>query len=468
MQIDTSLSVPSHEGELLRLNSAASSLGREIVDIGGFLDVLSHQCEDQLIALEALRFGSNSIVEANNEVMANIEEMARTAEETLKSVQTSVGFISETSEHSVELAGWVRAIHEKSSAIEQMLSEVRKSNDQIASIAAQVNVLAMNAKIEAARAGVAGKGFAIVAEAINDLSQKTTQAAEEISASIQNMANWMSQLQQGAEVSAQRAGTLLERGQESDKALMSIETQVNETQLATKSIFQQVQTADQAIARFVPSITQIDESIRLITKGVQGTTDRVDTLIGQSETIVQVSVGLGGCRDDEKRMITLVQDLAGQIAQEFEQALATGRVTPDELFDTNYQQIPETDPPQHMTRFTRFTDRVLPALQEPALEADARIVFCAAVDRNGYLPTHNVKFSKRPSSDPAWNAAHCRNRRIFDDRVGLKAGRNEQPFLLQVYRRDMGGGKFVLMRDLSAPIRVQGRHWGGLRLAYGF
>jgi methyl-accepting chemotaxis protein len=62
--------------------------------------------------------------------------------------------------------------------------------------------------------------------------------------------------------------------------------------------------------------------------------------------------------------------------------------------------------------------------------------------------------------------ANCRNRRIFDDRVGLKAGRNTGPFLMQVYRRDMGGGDFVMMKDLSAPITVGGRHWGGLRMAF--
>ena len=50
--------------------------------------------------------------------------------------------------------------------------------------------------------------------------------------------------------------------------------------------------------------------------------------------------------------------------------------------------------------------------------------------------------------------------------LGLKAGRNTEPFLLQVYRRDMGGGAFKLMKDVSAPIRAGGAHWGGLRLAY--
>src|SRR3546814_11541910 len=119
-----------------------------------------------------------------------------------------------------------------------------------------------------------------------------------------------------------------------------------------------------------------------------------------------------------------------------------------------------------MTRFTQFTDAVLPAIQEKAAAADERIAFCAAVDENGYLPTHNRKFSQpqRPG-DAAWNTANCRNRRIFNDRVGLSAGRNVEPFLLQTYRRDMGAGQFVLMKDISAPITVNGRHWGGLRLA---
>ena len=89
------------------------------------------------------------------------------------------------------------------------------------------------------------------------------------------------------------------------------------------------------------------------------------------------------------------------------------------------------------------------------------------MDVNGYLPTHNHQFSQpqRPG-EPVWNAAHCRSHRIFDDRVGLAAGRSTRPFLLQSCRCDMGSGNFALMKDVSAPIFVQRRHWGGLRLAY--
>jgi hypothetical protein len=64
------------------------------------------------------------------------------------------------------------------------------------------------------------------------------------------------------------------------------------------------------------------------------------------------------------------------------------------------------------------------------------------------------------------DVANCRNKRIFDDRAGISAGRSTRPFLVQSYLRDMGGGATVMMREVDAPIRALGRHWGGFRTAY--
>jgi methyl-accepting chemotaxis protein len=47
-----------------------------------------------------------------------------------------------------------------------------------------------------------------------------------------------------------------------------------------------------------------------------------------------------------------------------------------------------------------------------------------------------------------------------------KVAANTKPFLLQTYRRDMGGGKFVLMKDVSSPIIVGGRRWGAFRMGF--
>ena len=108
----------------------------------------------------------------------------------------------------------------------------------------------------------------------------------------------------------------------------------------------------------------------------------------------------------------------------------------------------------------------MPDIQEPLLASDKRMVFCAAVDRNGYLPVHNKIYSKpqRPG-EVIWNTANCRNRRIFDDRAGLSAGRVVRPYLIQNYPRQMGD-RIDMMWEIGAPIRVFGKQWGGFRTAY--
>ncbi len=94
--------------------------------------------------------------------------------------------------------------------------------------------------------------------------------------------------------------------------------------------------------------------------------------------------------------------------------------------------------------------------------------FDAAADRNGYSATQHRKYNQPQRGDLAWDSANSRYRRIFNDRTGLASARNERPFLLQTYRRDMGGGNFVVMKEAAAPITVNGRHWGGVRLAFKF
>ena len=184
------------------------------------------------------------------------------------------------------------------------------------------------------------------------------------------------------------------------------------------------------------------------------------------QTRSQMATLLGGYLALDVPFISIVREAAGRIAQTFEAAVDSKEISLEDLFDEVYQAIPGSSPAQHMTRFTTFTDRVLPAIQEPLLKLHPGITFNAAVDRNGYLPTHNVKFSQPQGSDPVWNAANCRNRRIFSDRTGLSAGRSTNSYLLQSYLRDMGGGHYIMMQDLSVPIMVKGRHWGGLRMGY--
>jgi methyl-accepting chemotaxis protein len=196
--------------------------------------------------------------------------------------------------------------------------------------------------------------------------------------------------------------------------------------------------------------------------GVQARFERPDAALSE-----KIEDKLWSIRDENTEFVTRAMEAGAALTKIFENGVASGAISIDDMFDTGYVEIQGTNPVQHRTKILGWADRALPPFQEAFLARDPRMVFAAMIDRNGYLPVHNKIYShpQRPG-DVAWNTANSRNRRIFNDPAGLAAGRNVRAYLIQTYARDMGNGKTVMMREIDVPIRVNGRHWGGFRTAY--
>ncbi len=176
---------------------------------------------------------------------------------------------------------------------------------------------------------------------------------------------------------------------------------------------------------------------------------------------------LARLEDEHAGLIEIACAAAATSAKLMANAVANGRLSMTQLMDTDYREIDGTDPRQYTTANLDVLERVLPDHLESVLGRDPRMIFALAIDRNGYIPVHNRMYSQpqRPG-ETDWNTKHSRNKRIFDDRAGLAAARNTRPFLVQSYMRDMGGGTMTLLKEIDAPIVVQGQHWGGFRCAY--
>jgi methyl-accepting chemotaxis protein len=196
--------------------------------------------------------------------------------------------------------------------------------------------------------------------------------------------------------------------------------------------------------------------------GAQARFESPDALVSE-----KIEDTLWSIHDENTEFVTRAMEAGTALTRIFEDAVASGAISIQDMFDEDYVEIPGTNPLQHRTRILHWADRALPPFQEAFLAKDPRMVFCAMIDRNGYLPVHNTIYShpQRPG-DVAWNIANCRNRRIFNDPAGLAAGRNLRSYLIQSYARDMGNGRTIMMREIDVPIRVNGRHWGGFRTAY--
>lgn len=166
-------------------------------------------------------------------------------------------------------------------------------------------------------------------------------------------------------------------------------------------------------------------------------------------------------------LIERAQDFARETAAAMEDAIDRGLLSENDLFDLRYVPVPEVEPRQYLSPSLPVLETVLPPLLADALGSDRRLVFAVPSDRNGYVPVHHAAWSQSPrSGDPAWNAAYARNRRIVDSRAGLSAGRSVRPFLVQLSRYEHEDGRAELLSEINAPLRVRGRYWGGVRMAY--
>jgi methyl-accepting chemotaxis protein len=236
---------------------------------------------------------------------------------------------------------------------------------------------------------------------------------------------------------------------------------------------------DSESSRIDESVREIDDHCSRTVSGLRGMTGDVDhatdaleearnrtnKLLGHTEELIRITC-VEGVETSDTPYIQAAVNAAARISKIFEDALDRGEITETDLFDHDYRPVPGSNPLQHMTRFTEFTDKVLPAIQEPVVEQMELATACVAMDVNGYLPTH-MKASGHPQSDDVeWNMKHCRNRRILGDRVAKAAATNKQPFLLQTYRPHIGNGVYMLLKDCSSPIFVRGKHWGCQRVTY--
>src|SRR5579859_80786 len=204
--------------------------------------------------------------------------------------------------------------------------------------------------------------------------------------------------------------------------------------------------------------------VRFITESSMGV--HVKFLSGAEAESQAQKLAIEQVREADEARIGRAENIAAQIADMLGKALSDGRISERHLFDIDYRPVPESSPAQYLAHHLTIAEELFPAIIEPVLQQDRDVVFCAPTDRNGYIGVHNRLYSEpqRPG-DTAWNIAHSRNRRIFDDRTGILAARCIKP-LVQTYARQMGEGEITLVKEIDVPITIGGRRWGALRTAF--
>lgn len=444
----------------------AGSLGVQLADAAGAIDEVAKVVTAQAKQFDELRATAEAMAQANERISSEVESAAKMAERASSDISASRDSIENSLGDLRQLADSATTIESKLGGLRNALEQIAKVAQTIEAIARQTNLLALNATIEAARAGDAGRGFGVVASEVKVLARQTSDATSQIGTTLAELSQQVNELSRAGAEATGRAAKVESGTAAIGSAIQNSARAIDEIARQASAVAADTKQVRERSAAVTSAFEGLNGGVRKSTQDLGQAKDNINGLLEVAEDLIEATANAGVDTTDSP-MIRLVTDAAAKIGTLFEAALEKGEIGMADLFDEQYKPVPGTDPQQVTTKFTALTDRLLPPILEAALEVDPRIVFCAAVDRNGYLPTHNKKFSQpqRPG-DPVWNTANCRNRRLFNDRVGLKAGRSEKAFVVQTYRRDMGGGNFALMKDASAPIVVKGRHWGGVRCGY--
>ena len=345
------------------------------------------------------------------------------------------------------------------------MDQVRRTSLDIERIAETTNILAFNAMIEARRAGEAGKTFAVVAGEVKSLAGETRRATEEISRTVATL---------GLEAE-QVVGRIDDGVKVSDEARGSIAS-IEDTLTGVIGLVEEVDRQNALIARTTGGIGVHVGSVRAVLdhfdeaaieneQRLEAARGRMDQL-EMSANVMFDSIVHAGLSAPDSLMVGQAQDAARELAALAEAALADGSLPTEALFDTDYRQIPGSDPKRYATRLMPWADAHWRPVLDRISQSDERIMAAACTDMNGHLPTHLSEFSRPPTGDKAHDTQFCRNGRMILDPIDKKSKVSNAPYMMAVYRQEGDGRSYKVVRNVYVPLVIDGRRWGDLELAY--
>ncbi len=411
---------------------------------------------EQATAVQQATTTSEEISATAKQVAENAGRVETLADNAAASSTEGLSAVATAVEGMTVLKAQVQSIAEAMLGLGENSQKIGGIIDIIDEISDQTNLLSLNAAIEAAGAGEAGKRFSIVANEVRRLADRTADATNQVKvliAQIQQATNGTIMLTEEGTKGVDAASSLVANISE---ALEKITAAVVETTSAASEIKLMTQQQTTASEQMTETIAEVRDVAVQVAASSQETSQSITELTGLAERLQDLVY-------DNLKAKGEAAALAGAAEMErfLTEAVDSGKFSLEDIFDENYQPIPGTDPKKYHTKYDRYLDDTIKDYQDDFLKNEM-VAFAIVVDRKGYLPTHNTKFTQPLTGDYEADLVGNRTKRIYDHDVGIKAAQNQSGLLSQPYERDTG----ERMLDISAPVWVKGKHWGAFRIGY--
>ncbi len=248
-----------------------SGVGSVVKSVAESALTLRTNAEGMVKLAENTQQRSIAVSAASEEATTNVQTVASAAEELSASIREISSRVGEAAAVATKAAHEAQTVDATVTSLAQATGRISEFATLIRTIAEQTNLLALNATIEAARAGEAGKGFAVVASEVKGLASQTAKATEDISRQIE-------------EISKSTADAVA-----AIRGIASTVAKVNQATTAIASAVEEQNAATQEIAR---SVAEASSGTSMVTENISAVSQSTENVRNSAQTVLEAAAGL--------------------------------------------------------------------------------------------------------------------------------------------------------------------------------
>lgn len=332
------------------ISTAATSIAIGGATLSSFLEKLASSLNKQVEHAKEIAERIGALESGNHQLNNKIGQVQSQGQEAYELTQKSHEHLTLVTQQQQTLNHQIGETSELLTKFQQQAQSISAITDVINQLANQTNLLALNAAIEAARAGEQGRGFAVVADEVRNLAHKTAQATHNIEALV-------GEITQDSSASVAAMESVVKSGEQVNQSIQQVADFVktaseysSEAFNSLSEITHTIQAHEHTNSGISANANNLHHSILSVDKELESASEKILSLTNQTEGIFR-HLHLFELGDRNSQMMNIAINAAKQIGELFEDAIKRGTISERDLFDFNYKPTPNTQPQKYTTRF---------------------------------------------------------------------------------------------------------------------